>query len=195
MSTSTAFQKVIDAIDTINGQDPNQEEVNGQAYPKELLYSQRMTDKLLEFEPEASELLQIAARGQHIKRWSIPRESYSMDRKGYLKWRTVLKMKHGEIVGDLMTCTHYPKEDIQHVKDLLMKKNLNKDPEAQTLEDVICLVFLEHYIDDFAAEHTDEKMISILQKTWGKMSEKGHEAALKLPLSEKVKELVGKALA
>lgn len=191
---STPFQQVISAIDAINEQDPNLEKVNGETRPKELLYSERMTDRLKAFVESPSELLQIAARGQHVKRWSIPREDYPMDRKGYLKWRTVLKIKHGEIVGDIMATAGYSEPDIQHVKDLLMKKNLQKDPEAQTLEDVICLVFLEYYIDDFAAEHTDEKMISILQKTWGKMSEKGHEEALKLPLSEKVKSLVGRAL-
>lgn len=51
-------------------------------------------------------------------------------------------------------------------------------------EDVICLVFLEFYFEPFAKKYTEDKMIDIVQKTWRKMSEEGHEAALKLPLSE-----------
>lgn len=91
--------QVINQIDQINSHDPNQELVNGQKVPKELVYSQRMTKKLMEFAESPPELLQIAARGQHVKRWSIPRDEYPQDRKGYLKWRTMLKMLHAQIVG------------------------------------------------------------------------------------------------
>lgn len=191
---SKKSEAVIQEIDAINSTDPNQENVHGKPVPKELLYSQRMTERLFAFATDPSELLQIAARGQHIRRWEIPRSDYPMDRKGYLKWRTKLKLMHAEIVGQLMEKAGYQEAEIRSVQDLIMKKNLHKNPDTQTLEDVICLVFLEHYLDEFAQTKDDDKLVDILQKTWSKMSEKGHAAALKQPLSDKVKSLVSSAL-
>ncbi|MGF1636555.1 MAG: DUF4202 domain-containing protein [Cyclobacteriaceae bacterium] len=190
------FHQTIAEIDQINVQDPNLKTVDGKQIPKELLYSQRMTEVLAQFCPEASETLQIAARAQHIKRWSIPRETYSMDRKGYLQWRTQLKIFHAELAAGILKKFGYDAGDIQKVEDLINKKRLKTDPEVQTLEDVICIVFLRYYFDDFIAKHAneEEKIIDIVQKIWKKMSEKGHEAALAMPHSEKALSLVTKAL-
>jgi len=186
--------EALKAIDAHNAHDPNLEELNGKKIAKELLYAQRMTAQLLSFEPEASEALQIAARAQHICRWKSPREAYPQDRTGYLKWREDLKKMHAELTGTILEDLAFSKEDIARVQFLIRKKMIKKDAESQTLEDVICLVFLQHYFEGFAAKHVDEKIIDIVQKTWKKMSPKGHRAALSLPLSEKTKELVGKAL-
>jgi hypothetical protein len=75
------------------------------------------------------------------------------------------------------------------------KENLKKDHETQTLEDVACLVFLDDQFEEFEKLHDEEKIVSILRKTWGKMSDKGHELALKIEMSDRARELVGKALA
>lgn len=182
-------------IDSINAEDPHLETVDGKAYPKELLYSQRMTDMLNEFEPDASEILRLAVRSQHIKRWSIGRDSFPMDRKGYLQWRTQLKKFHGELAGSIMEKNGYSPDEIDRVDDLLNKRGLKTDPETQTLEDIACLVFLNHYFDDFLTQHDDEKLINILQKTWRKMSDKGRKAALDLDLSTAATALIKKALA
>lgn len=40
----------------------------------------------------------------------------------------------------------------------------------------------------------DAKIISILQKTWVKMGQRGHDLALQMELSDRAKELVGRAL-
>jgi hypothetical protein len=56
------------------------------------------------------------------------------------------------------------------------------------------LVFLDYYFEEFATKHNEEKIIDILKKTWIKMSDKGHEAALKLPFSEKSLALVKEAI-
>ncbi|WP_031428832.1 DUF4202 domain-containing protein [Flavimarina sp. Hel_I_48] len=189
------LQEALEAIDAHNAQDPNHEEVNGNKVPKELLYSQRMTQQLLHFEPEASEALQIAARAQHICRWKSPRDAYPQDRVGYLKWREDLKKMHAELTGSILEGLHYSKEAIERVRFLIRKKMIKKEEESQILEDVICLVFLQYYFEHFASKHPDEKIIDIIQKTWSKMSPKGHRSALKLPLSERTKDLVGKALA
>ncbi|MEW7290553.1 DUF4202 domain-containing protein [Aquimarina sp. 2304DJ70-9] len=181
-------------FDKANAKDPNKEELNGVLIPKELLYSQRMTQTLEQFDPEASDVLKLAARSQHICRWEIPRSSYEMDRVGYLKWREDLKKFHAQKTSEILTILGYDQETIDRVSFLLQKKKLKKDEETQALEDVICLVFLNFYYEDFLAKHTDEKIIDILQKTWRKMSEKGHQAALKLSYSKKALDLVQKAL-
>ncbi|MEJ4087104.1 DUF4202 domain-containing protein [Galbibacter orientalis] len=189
------FKEAIEKIDRANAQDPNTETYQGKEYPKELLYSQRMTETLLSFEPNASEELQIAARAQHIERWKIDRNSYPMDRIGYLKWREELKKMHAEITADILNEVGYDDSFSERVSFLIKKKLLKKDEETQTLEDVVCLVFLQYYFEDFADKHSDEKIIDILQKTWGKMSDKGHKAALKLPLNNKSLSLIKQALA
>lgn len=189
------FQQCLKDIDEINAEDPHLETVDGQTYPKELRYSQRMTAMLNEFEPDASEMLRLAARAQHIKRWSIPRDSFPMDRKGYLQWRTQLKKFHGELTGSLMAKNGYSTAEISRVDDLLNKRSLKTDPEAQALEDVACLVFLKHYFDEFLTQHDEEKLLNILEKTWKKMSDKGRNAALSLHLSPSATALVEKALA
>ncbi|QLE01954.1 DUF4202 domain-containing protein [Galbibacter sp. BG1] len=189
------FNQAIEKIDRVNAQDPNTENYQGKEHPKELLYSQRMTETLLSFEPQASKELQIAARAQHIARWKIDRNTYPMDRVGYLKWREELKKMHAQLTSEILQDVGYDDDFIDRVSFLIRKKMLKKDDETQTLEDVICLVFLQYYFEDFAAKHPDEKIVDILQKTWGKMSEKGHKAALKLPLDPKSLSLIKQALA
>ncbi|HIG79389.1 MAG TPA: DUF4202 family protein, partial [Cycloclasticus sp.] len=51
-----------------------------------------------------------------------------------------------------------------------------------------------HYFDAFAEKHADEKIIDIVQKTWGKMSDNGHTAALKINFSANQQLLINKAL-
>lgn len=193
-TTDTQLTDTLAAFDAANAQDPNLEIVDGQSIAKELIYGLRMTAQLHKFCPDASQELQLAARSQHICRWKIPRSDYPMDRQGYKRWRLDLAVFHGETAGSILAANGYTDDVIQRVKDLLLKRSLKRDEEVQTLEDVVCLVFLEFYLDDFAAKHDEEKLIDIIQKTWNKMSEKGHEAALKLPLSANMLALVTKAL-
>jgi len=188
------LEQTLAAFDAANAQDPNIEIINNQPIAKELIYSQRMTEHLHKFLPSASVELQLAARSQHICRWKIPRNSYPMDRQGYKKWRLDLAVFHGETAGEIMQANGYDESTIQRVKDLLLKRSLKRDNEVQALEDVICLVFLEFYLDDFANKHDEAKLIDIIQKTWNKMSDAGHTAALKLPLSNTMLALVTKAL-
>ncbi|MCG8390737.1 MAG: DUF4202 domain-containing protein [Cytophagales bacterium] len=190
------FECVIREIDRVNREDPTVTSVGDQQIPAALLYGQRMTMALVKFAPDASERLRIAARGQHIRRWSVPRNSYRMDRKGYLAWRTRLKIMHADLIKAIMTEQGYSQEEAQITGDLVLKKRLKQDPEAQALEDVVCLVFLQYYFEDFIHQHEEEeeKIVGILRKTWHKMSEKGHEAALALELPEKGMGLVKKAM-
>lgn len=188
------FQKAIKLFDQANSQDPNVEIWEGKEYPKEVLYGERMTAMLESFDANASEEVQLAARCQHICRWEIPRSSYEMNRPGYLKWRTELKKYHAQKAIEILASVGYGTEIQEKVSFLLQKKQLKRNEDTQTIEDVICLVFLQFYFDPFVAKHSDEKIIDIVQKTWKKMSEKGHDAALQLSYSDQGLFLVKKAL-
>jgi hypothetical protein len=145
-------------------------------------------------EPHASEALQLAARSQHLMRWRIPRETFSKDRAGYIRWRTTLYDFHADRAAEVLREVGYDEATIERVRSLIRKQNLKTDPESQTLEDVICLVFLENYFAEFARDHDEEKLIKILRKTWRKMSDRGHDAAMNLNLGPHELELISKAL-
>ncbi|WP_338409889.1 DUF4202 domain-containing protein [uncultured Flavobacterium sp.] len=188
------FETAIALIDKKNAEDVNTYKVVDIEYPKELLYSQRMTRKLLQFEPNASKALQIAARAQHICRWKIQRNEYPMDKVGYFKWRETLKKMHAAIAGEILEQVGFDDQFVDRVQKIILKKLIKKNEESQALEDTICLVFLDYYFEEFAAKHTDEKVIDILKKTWVKMSDKGHSAALTLTFSDKSLALVKQAI-
>ncbi|MEL1242398.1 DUF4202 domain-containing protein [Flavobacterium flavipallidum] len=192
--TTTPFQQASQWIDAENAQDPNIEIHESISFPKELLYSNRMYEKLMDFSPNASEEVQIAAKAQHICRWKIARESYPMDRVGYLKWREDLKKFHAKTTATILEKAGYSPEFIARVSFLIEKKLLKKDEETQLLEDVICLVFLEYYLEPFVEKHDTEKLKNIILKTWNKMSEKGHQAALKINYSPSNLQLIKDSL-
>jgi hypothetical protein len=176
------FAAVIAAIDDANARDPNVVQIDGRAVPSELLYGQRMSDTLAQMAPNASELLRIAARGQHIERWTSPRTGYPPGRAGYLRWRNDLKEYHARRLGEIMLAAGYGPHDAARVGALVRKERLRSDPEVQMLEDVICIVFLEHYLADFMGKTDEAKLARILAQTWNKMSEQGHAHASKLDL-------------
>lgn len=192
--TPSSFQNASAWIDVENAQDPNSEIYKSITYPKELIYSNRMYERLMSFYPKASESVQIAAKAQHICRWKIPRESYPMDRVGYLKWREDLKKFHSQTTAKILTKAGYNQEFIDRVSFLIEKKLLKKDTETQLLEDVICLVFLEFYLDSFVQKHDTEKIKNIILKTWNKMSESGHKEALKISYKPANLNLIKEAL-
>jgi hypothetical protein len=182
-SEAARFDRAIARFDAANAADPNRETVAGIERPKELVYAERMTAMLARFAPDAPEVVRLAARCQHIERWKIPRDAYPMDRIGYLQWRKRLNKFHGEIAGGILRGAGYDEPTIARVARLLMKEGLKSDAEAQTLEDVVDLVFLEHYLADFVAKHGQydgTKFTDILAKTAKKMSPRGREAAVSL---------------
>ncbi|RTY76022.1 DUF4202 domain-containing protein [Flavobacterium sp. LS1R10] len=192
--TILQFQNASAWIDAENAQDPNHETDHSVSQPKELLYSNRMYERLMDFYPNASEAVQISAKAQHICRWKMPRESYPMDRVGYLKWREDLKKFHAETTAEILEKAGYSIAFIARVSFLIEKKLLKKDIETQLLEDVICLVFMEFYLDPFVRKHDREKMKNIILKTWNKMSEKGQQEALKIKFSAENFDLIKEAL-
>lgn len=189
------FDEALRRFDAVNAHDPNFESVAGTKHPRELIYAQWLTDWVLKLCPEASEVLRLAARCQHLCRWEIPRASYPMDRPGYLRWRADLKKLHAQKSGDILREVGYDAETIRRVQELNLKRNFPADPECRVLEDALCLVFLERQFAELAAKSDDEKMINALQKSWKKMTPAAHAEALKLKFGPREQSLIAKALA
>ena len=185
------FDAAMAAIDALHAEDPEHE--GGR--PKELLYAERMSRTLALFAPQASEALRLAVRCQHLRRWAIPRARYPEGKVGYLKWRKEESLAHAALAGEILAHAGYEPEFVKRVQSLVKKERIKHDPEAQTLEDVTCLVFLEFEFAAFAPKHDEAKLVDILKKTWSKMSAQGQQAALALQLPPVLRHLVEKALA
>ncbi|MDI1287838.1 MAG: DUF4202 domain-containing protein [Reyranella sp.] len=182
---SPRFQAVIDDIDAANAQDPRQDSVAGTLRPREVVYSERMSECLALLYPEASEALRIAARAQHICRWQIPRQNYRLGREGYNAWRSACRDHHGALTSAIMRRHGYAENEIAQAAKIIRKEQLKRDPESQALENVVAVVFVQHYLDEFVADHKDyddAKLADILKKTLRKMDPTGHAAVLALPL-------------
>lgn len=192
---TSKLEQALARFDALNAEDPNEEEVDGEVQPKELVYGRRMSERLARFAPDAPEAVKLAVRAQHLRRWTLPRSDFPMDRAGYLTWRTRCAKMHAELATGVLEEVGYDADTIARVQKILTKRGLKSDPEVQLLEDTACLVFLEHYAAAFAGKHPKEKVIDIVQKTWKKMSDAGHAAAMELPMDPGVKAVVEEALA
>lgn len=195
MKNASRLERMYAVIDAVNALDPAMAEEAGAPVPQAVLYGRRMTSMLKRLRPDAGELLCIAARAQHIERWSIPRQSYPEGRIGYLSWRKELQKHHARKAGALMAAEGYGQEDIERVGRLLRKEHLKHDADMQTLEDVACLMFLEHEAPAFIARHDDEKIVSILSRTARKMSSRGIAAIAMLTLDARLQRLLTEATA
>ena len=196
---SPSYIKALDLIDTANGADPNRVQADGREWPKELLYSERMSDMLRRYAPNADEAMKLAIRAQHIERWKSPRDAYPKDRIGYLKWRKDLYKIQADTAARLMQAAGCDATSVERARNAVAKKNIKTNPDTQLLEDVTDLVFMEHYMLEFVAKHPDydeEKWIGIIQKTWNKMSAEAHSFVLdgNIELPETLQPLVHKAV-
>lgn len=194
IADAVRFRKSIRSIDLLNDDDRKRVTDEGQDVGYELYFSRLLFAKTLSLNSEASEALLLAARAQHVGRWKMPRRDFPIGRTGYLKWRSDLKRYHATVAANLLKDAGYDEATIAQVRTINLKENLKSNPDSQTMEDALCLVFLEAQFSDFRLKTNEEKIISILQKTWGKMSERGQKAALALELGKEETRLVGLAL-
>jgi Domain of unknown function (DUF4202) len=171
---SNRLDLALAAIDAANAADPTLE--GGQ--PAGLLYGQRMSVEVANLFPDASDILQIAARGQHIERWLLPRTDYPDGLPGYLDWRREQARRHALRVGQIMLDAGYSQADADRVGVLLRKEGIKRDADVQALEDVICFAFLRHYFGDFAIGKDPDHLLKIVEKTARKMSASGRAKAL-----------------
>lgn len=188
------YDKAVRLIDEAHAEDPKKIGVDGTEIPYELHYGQKMSSYLEKRAPDAPSTLRLAIRAQHFRRWEVPRDSYPMNKVGYHAWRTYLKKRQADMASQICVECGYSETDASRVAALIRKEDLKKDDETQILEDVACLVFLDDQFEEFEKQHDEEKIIKILQKTWGKMSDRGHELALEITMSDRARSLVEKAL-
>jgi hypothetical protein len=189
------LKRAIAAFRAENAQDPNTVLDGGVPRPRELVDAERLATWVQKLAPEASEALTLASYCQHLRRWESPRESYEPGRTGYLKWRKDLHRFHADTSARILSEAGYGEDTIAAVREIIQKQGLRSNADVQTMEDALCLSFLEHDFADFSARHDDAKVIDIVQKTWRKMSAHAHDVALTLPLAARPLALVKQALA
>jgi len=195
IADASRFRAAIAAFDRENAEDPQKLSLGGQERPRELVDAERLSAWVERLAPDASEALRLAARCQHIRRWQIARASFPEGRVGYLQWRTQLGRFHADTAARLLEGVGYERDLIDAVRRINLKQNLHSSSDTQTMEDALCLTFLEFEFEEFCAKHPPEKVREVVQKTWKKMSAKGHELALGLPFTPACLELVKRALA
>jgi tRNAThr (cytosine32-N3)-methyltransferase len=189
-----AYARARQLIDTAHAADPARAP-DGRA--AELVYAERMEAWVGRLGPDASPLLRLAARCQHLERWSVPRASFPLDKPGYHAWRRSLYTKQAERARALLLEAGVPAAEAADVATWVSKTGLKTNAGTQALEDAACLVFLENEIGAFAAQHAEyprEKFVEILRKTWRKMSPGAQQAALALELPPAIAGLVREAL-
>jgi tRNAThr (cytosine32-N3)-methyltransferase len=190
----TAHDRARSLIDTAHAADPARTP-DGRA--AELVYADRMEAWVAKLVPAASSLLRLAARCQHLERWSVPRASFPDGKTGYLNWRRSLYTKQAERARELLLAAGVSADEAAEVAVWVSKTGLKTNPGTQALEDAAVLVFLENEIGAFAAQHADyprEKFVDILKKTWRKLSPAAQQAALGLDLPPAIGALVRSAL-
>jgi hypothetical protein len=181
------FRAAIEAFDRENAKDPEPQRAGLQA--------ERLTVWIERLSPQASDALRLAARCQHLRRWEIPRSDFPDGRRGYLQWRARLAQFHAEESAKILRALGFDGETIDRVRSINLKQGLGRDPEVQIMEDALCLAFIEHELEAFASKHEDDKIVTILRKTWRKMSPSGRQAAVELlpKLEPSVRSLIGRA--
>jgi hypothetical protein len=188
------IEQAVERFDAMNARDPNPLVVDGVSRPRELVQAERLEAWVKKLAPDASVALRLAARCQHLCRWEIPRSSYGEGRVAYLKWRKDLARHHADLAATVLAEVGFDQATLEDVRRINLKQGLKSEPDTQTMEDALCLAFLEHEFAEFAPKYDDAKVIDIVQKTWRKMSERGHELALGLPFSPETLALVSRAL-
>ncbi len=187
------LERVLAEIDAANRADPNIIRFAGERGPKELIHAERATHWLDVLSPDADELLRIAIRAHHVRRWQWPRAEFSTGRAGYHAWRRALQRRHAAEAKVWMAQAGYSSEEQARVETLICKRGLGRDPDVQVFEDALCLVFLEIQLDSFAEDHAPEKVVDILLRTLPKMSEKARTLAMELPTSDASRPLIERA--
>jgi Domain of unknown function (DUF4202) len=189
-----AYDRARESIDAAHSADP---QCSPDGRPTELLYADRMEAWIIRLVPDAPPLLRLAARCQHLERWSVPRTSYPEGKVGYLSWRKSLYRQQAERARGLLLAAGVAESEAAEAATWVSKTGLKANAGTQALEDAACLVFLENEIGAFAARHAGyprEKLVDILRKTLRKMSPRAHELARGQPLPSEIASLVRDAL-
>jgi tRNAThr (cytosine32-N3)-methyltransferase len=187
------YVRARELVDTAHAADPSK---GADGRPAELAYADGMEKWVARIAPDATPILRIAARCQHLERWSVPRSSFPDGKPGYLAWRKSLYVKQSERARELLLAAGVPAGEAAEAATWVSKAEMRTNAGSQALEDAAVLVFLESEIGAFAAQHAEyprEKFVDILRKTWRKMSPRARELALGLDLQPAIAALVREA--
>jgi hypothetical protein len=184
------YKTAIELIDKVHNQDPTSDTIDGVKIKAELLYSNRMLSVLEKVAPDASLELKLAAKCQHISRWSIPRATFSMDKKGYYQWRAAIMEHQLSVTTSVLKQAEINDQRIEIIVDALKNKADKTNLNASIIEDTACLTFIKWYLVPFAGQFDAVKAKIILQKTAGKMSERGLGLLPEMELSEEVHQVL-----
>lgn len=187
------FEAAIAAIDAANADDPNRLEVRGEVRPKEQAHAELMCEWVRRLDPDAGEAQLLAARAHHLRRWTVPRSSQPEGRAGYLRWRSALRRQHATDVAGILEGAGYDPATIERVQQILRKEGLGRDPQVQTHEDALCLVFLETQLAETADRLGAGRMRTIAAKTMAKMSAEALDLVAELPLRPQDRAMLAEA--
>ena len=188
------FVRAIAAIDAANADDPNIITVRTRTGPKEIIHAELVTEWVERLRPNASEPLLLAARGNHLRRWTVPRASAPDGRAGYLRWRKSLQEQHARELGAILVTAGYDDPTVERVQSIVRKERLATDAEVQALEDALCLVFLETQLTDVAARLDPVLLSRVIARTAKKMSPEGIAAIAQVPLDDHARNILAAAL-
>ncbi len=191
---SDRLARVIERVDALNAEDPVRVPTESGPRPKEVVHAEAMSGWVARLDPEADILQRIAARAHHLRRWTVPRDSYPDGRAGYLRWRSDLRARHAEDVGTLLREEGFTADEIASVQAIIRKDDINSDPRVQTHEDALCLVFMEQQLIDLVERLGAEKSAGVLRKTVAKMSSRGRSEAVGLVLEPAAAAMIATAV-
>jgi hypothetical protein len=187
------YQTAHGALMHLHNQDPARLIHNGEFIGEETLYALRMVEQLNIYFPIASPQLEVAAMAHHLKRWEIKRASYPMDKQGYFQWRRHVAKHQLSLTVEVLENAGFDELERDGILSILKKENIKTNALAQVLEDVACMVFVQFYLEPFAAPHNSEKVVDIVRKTMLKMSKTAIEQTAQLPLSDNVRGYIQEA--
>lgn len=187
------FRQAIEAIDAVNAADPVMVDVDGINRARDLVHAERMTHWLDHLDPSATVVQRLAARSAHLRRWDLPRSGYPDGRPGYLRWRAEAKRRQAAEVRSLLTEVGYDHAAADRTAQIVAKEHRTTDPDGQTHEDALCLVFLELQFDDLSSRLGDDHTVQVLRRTMAKMSSAGLAAVADVDLSTHGRALMERA--
>ena len=190
MGDRIRFEQAVAAIDAANADDPHRVEFRGESRPKELVHAELMTAWVRRLDPEATEAQLLAARAHHLRRWTVPRNTFPEGRVGYRRWRAAQQERHAEEVAEILFDVGFDEGTVSRVGAIIRKQDLGEDPQVQVHEDALCLVFLQTQVDSLLDRLGDDKSADVLRKTLAKMSPEARSTALGLDLSDHARLLV-----
>ncbi|MEY2416209.1 MAG: hypothetical protein QOH53_1543 [Ilumatobacteraceae bacterium] len=188
---SPRYDAAVAAIDAANAADPTAVDVRGQRVALALVHGRLAVEWIVQLVDDPRETLLLAGRAHHLRRWEVPRDSYPSGRGGYLRWRRDQKARHATDVAAILETCGYDSTEIEDVQRLIRRESVDG---AQAVEDAACLVFIETQLALLANRMDHDLLVEVIRKTARKMSDRGLELVVSIPLGEAEQSLLSQAL-